>query len=54
MNRPSTLSNRLNDAFVKFLFGREEGKHLFTSLINSVIEPETERDMITGIRYCKT
>ena len=28
---------RLNDRFFKFLFGREERKHLFLDLVNSLI-----------------
>ena len=31
---------RLNDRFFKFLFGREERKHLFLDLVNSLVFPD--------------
>ena len=41
---------RLNDRFFKFLFGREERKHLFLDLVNSLVFPDGSAGF-TGLEY---
>ncbi|RRD63588.1 PD-(D/E)XK nuclease family transposase [Fretibacterium sp. OH1220_COT-178] len=41
---------RLNDRFFKFLFGREDRKHLFLDLVNALVFPDGGPGF-TGFEY---